>query len=30
MHGEAFRNLALSDSQTWGDLIKRLGITLSS
>ena len=30
VHGEAFRNLALSDSQTWGDLIKRLGITLSS
>ena len=30
VHGEAFRNLALRDSQTWGDLIKRLGITLSS
>ncbi|MBB3182083.1 tripartite tricarboxylate transporter substrate binding protein [Variovorax sp. Sphag1AA] len=30
VHGEAFRKLALSDSQTWGDLIKRLGITLSS
>ncbi|MBO9650411.1 MAG: tripartite tricarboxylate transporter substrate binding protein [Variovorax sp.] len=30
VHGEAFRKQALSDSQTWGDLIKRLGITLSS
>lgn len=30
VHGEAFRKLALSDSQTWGDLIKRLGITLGS
>lgn len=30
VHGDAFRKLALSDSQTWGDLIKRLGITLSS
>ena len=28
--GESFRKLALNDSQTWGDLIKRLGITLSS
>ena len=27
VHGEAFRNLALSDRQTWGDLIKRLGIS---
>lgn len=30
VHGEVFRKLALGDSQTWGDLIKRLGITLSS
>ncbi|MDR6535052.1 tripartite tricarboxylate transporter substrate binding protein [Variovorax soli] len=30
VHGEAFRKLTLSDSRTWGDLIKRLGITLSS
>jgi tripartite-type tricarboxylate transporter receptor subunit TctC len=30
VHGESFRKLALADSQTWGDLIKRLGITLNS
>jgi len=30
VHGESFRKVALNDSQTWGDLIKRLGITLSS
>ncbi|MDA7419199.1 tripartite tricarboxylate transporter substrate binding protein [Xenophilus arseniciresistens] len=30
VHGEAFRKLSLADSQTWGELIKRLGITLNS
>jgi tripartite-type tricarboxylate transporter receptor subunit TctC len=30
VHGEEFRKLVMADSQTWGDLIKRLGITLSS
>jgi len=30
VHGEAFRKQVLADSQTWGELITRLGITLSS
>ncbi|OUL99596.1 Bug family tripartite tricarboxylate transporter substrate binding protein [Variovorax sp. JS1663] len=30
VHGESFRKLALGDSQIWGDLIKRLNITLNS
>jgi len=30
VHGEEFRKLVLADSQTWGELIKRLGITLNS
>lgn len=30
VRGEEFRKIALADSQTWGDLIKRLGITQNS
>jgi tripartite-type tricarboxylate transporter receptor subunit TctC len=30
VHGEEFRRIVLADSQTWGGLIKRLGITLNS
>jgi len=30
VHGEAFRKVVLADSRTWGELIKRLNITLNS
>lgn len=30
LNGEEFRKTVLADSQTWGDLIKRLNITLAS
>jgi tripartite-type tricarboxylate transporter receptor subunit TctC len=30
LNGEEFRKVVLADSQTWGDLIKRLNITLAS